>query len=177
MCFLFAFLGLFKPFLLILGGSLGSKRINLAVKQSLSALLGLFNIIHVVGKGNLDGQNHPDYYQTEFISDIHDYFALADFALSRGGANCLFELIALKIPTLCIPLGKAQSRGDQIDNAKYFEKLGYLHYLLEEDLTPTTLITALNRLVKNSATLKNNMLGAVNIDGTHAIANLINSYL
>lgn len=41
----------------------------------------------------------------------------------------------MKKPMILIPLGLDQSRGDQIQNAKYFKKQGYAELLKEEDLT------------------------------------------
>ena len=43
-----------KPVLLIIGGSLGSRAINEAVRKVLPELLKDFHIIHLCGKGNLD---------------------------------------------------------------------------------------------------------------------------
>ena len=37
-----------------------------------------------------------------------------------------FELMALAKPTIFIPLPKKESRGDQIQNAKYFYKKKYV---------------------------------------------------
>ena len=51
-------------------------------------------------------------------------YACADGAVSRCGSNAANELIALKIPTLFIPLQNKRSRGDQIKNAEYFESAG-----------------------------------------------------
>src|SRR5690606_12083115 len=43
-----------KPVLLIMGGSLGSRVINDAVRGCLEALLHKFQIVHLCGKGNID---------------------------------------------------------------------------------------------------------------------------
>ena len=60
-------------------------------------------------------------------------YAACDFVLCRGGANTLFEVAALGKPALVVPLPKGNSRGDQIDNARYFEGLGVTKTLLQED--------------------------------------------
>jgi UDP-N-acetylglucosamine--N-acetylmuramyl-(pentapeptide) pyrophosphoryl-undecaprenol N-acetylglucosamine transferase len=57
---------------------------------------------------------------------------MADVVISRAGANAICELLSLKKPNILIPLPLSQSRGDQILNAKSFEKQGF-SYLLEED--------------------------------------------
>ena len=61
--------------------------------------------------------------------------ALADIVVSRAGANAICELLALRKPSVLIPLSLAASRGDQILNAQSFDKRGYAKLLLEEDLT------------------------------------------
>ncbi len=122
-----------KPVLLITGGSLGAKRINQAVISNLDKLLKKFNILHVVGKGNLSNVKKDGYYQVEF-TDMKNAYNACDICVSRAGSNTLFELLALKIPTLVIPLPKSESRGDQLDNAEYFYKKGLCMRLFQEDI-------------------------------------------
>ena len=64
--------------------------------------------------------------------------------ISRAGANSICEILELKKPNVLIPLSAAASRGDQILNAMSFEKQGYSCLLEEEDMTPETLIEAVN---------------------------------
>lgn len=114
-----------KPVLLIIGGSLGSRAINEAVRKVLPELQK-FYIIHLCGKGNLDEslKNTAGYAQFEYVSaELTDMLALADLAVSRAGANSICELLALHKPNIfLIPLSAAASRGDQILNAKSFAK-------------------------------------------------------
>ena len=51
--------------------------------------------------------------------------AAAGMVVSRAGANSLYELFYLQKPHLLVPLTTAASRGDQIDNARTFEQLGF----------------------------------------------------
>ncbi len=83
------------PYLLITGGSLGAKAVNEVVFEALDELTKRFNIIHIVGKNNENGLIKPNYYQIGFTDRMADWLALCDYALSRGGANTLFELAAL----------------------------------------------------------------------------------
>jgi UDP-N-acetylglucosamine--N-acetylmuramyl-(pentapeptide) pyrophosphoryl-undecaprenol N-acetylglucosamine transferase len=57
-----------------------------------------------------------------------------------------FELLALKKPSLLIPLPRAQSRGDQILNAASFEKQGFAMVMAEENLTEEGFIKAIRAL-------------------------------
>ena len=138
-----------KPVLLIIGGSQGSVFINNAVRGSLDELLKDFRIIHLCGKGNLDEslKNREGYAQYEFISkELPDLFAAADIIISRAGANAIFELLALKKPNILIPLGLNASRGDQILNARSFEKQGFSKVLEEESVTAELLTDTVRKV-------------------------------
>lgn len=138
-----------KPVILVTGGSLGASAINSAVHGALDNLLQNFDILHICGKGNLSGIKKIGYVETEFTDKMENAFACADFCVSRAGANTLFEMASLKKPMLLIPLPKGVSRGDQILNAEYFESLGLATVLKQEDLTPLSLVTAVNSLYAN----------------------------
>ncbi|SDB01798.1 undecaprenyldiphospho-muramoylpentapeptide beta-N-acetylglucosaminyltransferase [Eubacterium oxidoreducens] len=140
------------PTILIIGGSLGSVKINEAVREILPELIKQFNIIHLCGKGNLEdslsGTN--GYAQFEYANqELRDLFALADIVISRAGANAICELLALHKPNLLIPLSAAASRGDQILNAASFEKQGFSLVLKEEDLSADTLLSHVKKLYDN----------------------------
>lgn len=143
-----------KPTLLIIGGSLGSAVVNEAVRSILPGLLKHFEIIHLCGKGKLDQTLTAmnGYVQYEYISEeLKDLFALADIVISRAGANSICEFLALRKPALLIPLSAAASRGDQILNARSFEKQGYASVLEEEALNGDSLLEALRLLWENRA--------------------------
>ncbi|HEY8443742.1 MAG TPA: UDP-N-acetylglucosamine--N-acetylmuramyl-(pentapeptide) pyrophosphoryl-undecaprenol N-acetylglucosamine transferase [Clostridia bacterium] len=129
-----------RKVLLVMGGSLGSKKINETLRQILDKLIPRYEIIHITGKGNIDEKyNFKGYHQIEFCGDIHDVYAASDLVVSRAGSTAINELLALKKPMLLIPLPKDQSRGDQIQNAEHFKRLGVAKVLSQEDLTPQTL--------------------------------------
>ncbi|AFY69892.1 UDP-N-acetylglucosamine--N-acetylmuramyl-(pentapeptide) pyrophosphoryl-undecaprenol N-acetylglucosamine transferase [Thalassoporum mexicanum PCC 7367] len=137
------------PVLLAIGGSSGSARINQAVRDRLPELTNQFQIVHSCGKGNLDPglANMPNYRQFEYLgTELADILAMADLVISRAGANSIFELLALRKPHLLIPLPRASSRGDQILNAKSFQKQGYSAVLFEQDLNQTSLQMAIEQL-------------------------------
>jgi UDP-N-acetylglucosamine--N-acetylmuramyl-(pentapeptide) pyrophosphoryl-undecaprenol N-acetylglucosamine transferase len=149
-----------KPVLLAMGGSLGSKRINDALRANLQTLLSDFQIVHICGKGNVDAKlaNEKGYKQFEYVhEDLPHLLAMADIVLSRAGANSIFEFLALRKPMLLIPLSKEASRGDQILNARSFEKSGYAEVLMEEDLTNESLQSAIYHLYQNKDRYQQNM--------------------
>lgn len=136
-----------KPVLLIIGGSLGSVAINNAIRNNLDALLEKYQIIHLCGRNNLDQRllEKKGYQQFEYVKkELKHYFACADVVVSRAGANAICELLALRKPNILIPLGLDASRGDQILNAKSFEKQGYSYVIQEKDVTGDTLLNAVN---------------------------------
>ena len=159
--------------LLVFGGSLGAAAVNEAVYKAVKNLTEHFDVVHIVGKKNVKTVDCPRYFQIPFTDKIADFFAWADLCVSRGGANALFELAALRKPTLVIPLPKGNSRGDQIDNAKYFEKAGCMRVLLQENLTPDSLLREILELDREKFTLTENMRSLSGVDGTAEIARLI----
>jgi UDP-N-acetylglucosamine--N-acetylmuramyl-(pentapeptide) pyrophosphoryl-undecaprenol N-acetylglucosamine transferase len=60
-------------------------------------------------------------------------YACADLALSRSGAGTVFEILALKKPSILVPL-EGQTRGDQVENAKYFQEKKVCRVLRQADL-------------------------------------------
>ncbi|MDR2898780.1 MAG: undecaprenyldiphospho-muramoylpentapeptide beta-N-acetylglucosaminyltransferase [Clostridiales bacterium] len=127
-----------KPVLLVMGGSLGSVKINTLLRESLNDLLKSYNIVHLCGKNNIDPEltRKEGYAQFEYINEEFPHiFAMANIVISRAGANSIYELLALKKPNILIPLTRAQSRGDQILNAESFLKQGFSKVLYEENIT------------------------------------------
>lgn len=148
-----------KPIILIMGGSSGSQKINDIVRKNLSVLLKQYQIIHICGRDNVEKTyDQRGYVQFEYVTDeLKHLFAITDLVISRAGANAIYEFLALKIPMLLIPLSLAASRGDQIDNAKSFQKSGYAHVLSEEDLTDDSFIEAIRTLDQARDDIRTNM--------------------
>ncbi|PAG22967.1 UDP-N-acetylglucosamine--N-acetylmuramyl-(pentapeptide) pyrophosphoryl-undecaprenol N-acetylglucosamine transferase, partial [Staphylococcus aureus] len=115
-----------KKVLLVMGGSLGSKKLNSIIRENLDALLQQYQVIHLTGKGLKDAQvKKSGYIQYEFVKeDLTDLLAITDTVISRAGSNAIYEFLTLRIPMLLVPLGLDQSRGDQIDNANHFADKG-----------------------------------------------------
>lgn len=146
-----------NPTILIVGGSLGSKTINETVFKSLNKLKD-FNIIHLVGKGNINTlATNNNYVQIEFTNNIEDLYALSDIIISRAGSNVINEILALNKPNILIPLSKKASRGDQILNANYFKQKGYSKVIFEEDLSVYSLTKAINDVLNNKQKYIDNM--------------------
>lgn len=165
-----------KPVILVIGGSLGSVIVNNAVRQGLPKLLEDFQIIHLCGKGKTDEslKDTKGYCQFEYVKDeLRDIFALSDIVISRAGANAICELLALRKPNLLIPLSANASRGDQILNARSFERQGFSMVLEEENLTEDSLVRAVHDLYDNRGTFIDSMRDSKQQDSINTILSLI----
>ncbi|TCP31520.1 UDP-N-acetylglucosamine-N-acetylmuramylpentapeptide N-acetylglucosamine transferase [Scopulibacillus darangshiensis] len=149
-----------KPVITVMGGSLGAKKINNVVRGSLKSLLENYQIVHLCGKGNLDAEcDHvPGYRQFEYAGEeLPDILAATNMLISRAGSNAIFEFLALQKPMILIPLSASASRGDQILNAKSFEKKGYCKVITEEDLDGGVLERTVTDVYKNRFDFIDNM--------------------
>ena len=165
-----------KPVILIMGGSIGSRFINNAVWSSLDTLLEKFQIVHLVGKGNINNDlvGRAGYQQYEFISEqLNDIFAMTDLMISRAGANSISEILALKIPNILIPLSAAASRGDQILNAESYKKQGFSTVLQEEELTGELLVSSVEDVYSRREEIKEKMASSKLLDANSTILDLI----
>ena len=155
---------------------MGAAAVNEAVRRILPALLKEFQVVHLCGAGKLDHSlgHLAGYVQYEYIkSELKDLFALADIVISRAGANAICELLALKKPSLLIPLSAAASRGDQILNARSFEKQGFSMVLEEEEITDEVLLHAVHSLYENRTSFSSAMNSSKQTDSIETILSLI----
>lgn len=168
-----------KPVIMLMGGSLGSKVLNDSLRGVLDKLLKSYNVIHICGKGHIEESlnNKEGYRQFEYISkELPDLMALADMFISRSGANSIFEFLALKKPNILVPLSINASRGDQILNAKSFEKSGYSVVIQEEDLNADILLTKIEALYRDKEKYIESMENSKVKNGVEQIVSLIKKY-
>lgn len=166
-----------KEILLVIGGSLGAKSINDEVRKNIKEILKEFNVIHICGKGNMDKSmmDLNGYNQYEYVkNELPHLLQVADYVISRAGANVIFELLALKKPTLLIPLSKKISRGDQILNANSFKREGYSIVLDEDEMIEkNNLMEKVEELISRKEELIINMQNSDAKNGVEAILNEI----
>lgn len=166
-----------KPTILVFGGSLGARYINIVLRDSLDKL-NTFDIIHIVGKNNIDSEynRYKNYHQFEFVDNIQDYYQKSEFVICRAGSNSINELLYINKPMILIPLPKGNSRGDQVENANYFQQMGYAKVLYQENLTTDTLLDAINDMHKYTQKYINNMKSAPKPNAVSEICNIIQKY-
>jgi UDP-N-acetylglucosamine--N-acetylmuramyl-(pentapeptide) pyrophosphoryl-undecaprenol N-acetylglucosamine transferase len=136
-----------KPVLLVVGGSSGAKQINDLVADSWSSLSEKYHLIHQRGGESpaLEADSRHYFSREFFSSELPHLLALSDLVITRGGANFLWELGAVGLPMVIIPL-EAGSRGDQVENAEYFSKHFPVRVLKGKEVLPEKLIQALEEL-------------------------------
>ncbi len=165
-----------KPTLLIVGGSLGSQKINDMIFPIIKDLLLNFNIIHITGKGNLKIKSYDNYNAIEQTDDMVNLYNLSNFVLGRSGAGVTAECFYKKLPMILIPLENKATRGDQLLNAKYYENLGVATILHETDLTPTNLLKTIKSFYKQINNLKGKYKNLNATNGRQKIIDLIKKY-
>ncbi|MDO4519051.1 MAG: undecaprenyldiphospho-muramoylpentapeptide beta-N-acetylglucosaminyltransferase [Eubacteriales bacterium] len=165
-----------KPVLMVMGGSLGAVAVNENIRKILPELLKDFQIIHLCGKGKTDESlnNTPGYVQYEYIQkELPDLFALADIVISRAGANAICEIRELAKPNLLIPLSANASRGDQIMNARSFERQGFSYVMEEEEISEVSLLNAIRELYQNRQSYIDAMTAGGRADSIAQIVSII----
>ena len=143
-----------KPILLVMGGSLGAAQINELVWKNLSWLCERFIVVHQTGQKNaallpsdLTEEEKAAYHPYAFIyKEMPSVIACTDIVLSRAGANSIWECASLKKPMVLVPLEGAGTRGDQVDNAEYFERRGAAIVLTKSAMTETSVQSALSSM-------------------------------
>ncbi|MDR2456793.1 MAG: undecaprenyldiphospho-muramoylpentapeptide beta-N-acetylglucosaminyltransferase [Deltaproteobacteria bacterium] len=132
-----------KPLtLVILGGSQGSKAINLgameAARRAKDRGISL-KVIHQTGE-MMEDEVRRAYAQMgveaevkSFFSDMASVYLRGHLAICRAGALTVFELAACKLPAILVPLPTAAD-DHQTKNALALEELGLAKVVRQEDM-------------------------------------------
>ena len=166
------------PILLVVGGSLGAARINQQIRNVLIRLLVRFQVVHVVGAGNVDRSLSAleGYVQREFLyEEFGDVLAAADLVVARAGANTIYELLITRKPHVLIPLSSAASRGDQLDNARMFADQGYSRVLDEAALADDVFLDLVDEVYADRTIIRRKLKTFEAIDSVQVIAELIDA--
>ena len=129
---------------LVFGGSLGAAGINQRLSDSLKHLVDIKNriqFIHVCGKDDLQmltssyNSNGMKAKVLNFIHNMHEAYAAADYVVSRAGASTVTELKMLGINALLVPYPHATAN-HQYFNALTLQKTGQAVVVEEKLLKP-----------------------------------------
>ena len=151
-----------RPFtLLVVGGSQGSQGLNMIVTDAIASLSdeerSKIAVIHITGERDktwvaeryeqlvLSNEVHP------FYSGMDELFQKADLAITRAGANTLFELAAFGVPAFVIPYPHAG--GHQKYNAQSFAEKGGLIFHDEAPGAKDWLVKQLRETIEDPGSL------------------------
>lgn len=163
------------PSLLVLGGSQGADAINTTILRALPTLLEKFQIIHQVGKNNLDSyteilnvdlKDNPNLSRYRLVPylnplELRTAAGLADIIISRAGSGSIFEIACWEKPAILVPIPKRVSR-DQRANAYAYARAGAAEVIEQENFTPNVLISELTRIVADEELMAHMREGAKN---------------
>ena len=143
-----------KRTLLILGGSLGARRVNQLIEKELDFILA--SDIQVFWQcGKLYFEEYKKYNDKEnvqvvaFIDRMDLIYAAADFVISRAGASSVSELCLVGKPTIFIPSPNV-AEDHQTKNAKAIvDKKGAI--LLKESELDDKFETTFSELISNES--------------------------
>lgn len=145
--------------MLVMGGSQGSRAVNLAVIGALKdmdkSLRSKMQIIHIAGeedykrlRGEYQNISNLSYKVYPFSSDMGTLYSAADIAVSRAGASAIFELCAHRIPAILIPYPFAE--GHQLENAKFLSDRNAAVIIEEKNLCRDSLKYAILRFLEDA---------------------------
>ncbi|MGA8355473.1 MAG: undecaprenyldiphospho-muramoylpentapeptide beta-N-acetylglucosaminyltransferase [Solirubrobacteraceae bacterium] len=129
---------------LVFGGSLGARSVNLAAIEGLPPLLertlqGALRVLHICGRRDypdLAGTELPGGYELIEYLDVEDFgdaLAAADLAIARSGGS-VFELAAHGLPAILVPYPAAA--GDhQSANARWMSQAGAAVWIPDAELS------------------------------------------
>ena len=149
-----------RPRLLVLGGSLGARALNLAVPQALASMPGEQRpeVLHQCGNRGIDEARNAyadagvEACIVPFIEDMAGTYAWADLAVCRAGALTLAELTACGLGAVLVPFPHAVD-DHQTRNAEALVAAGAAELIQERDLNTKDLAQRLSSLLGNRAAL------------------------
>jgi UDP-N-acetylglucosamine--N-acetylmuramyl-(pentapeptide) pyrophosphoryl-undecaprenol N-acetylglucosamine transferase len=158
--------------LLVLGGSQGAREVNELIRASLPKLTEIFFVVHQTGPlTDWDLKPSRRYRPYPFIRDeLPHVIATADIVLGRSGAGTIWEIAALGRPMVLIPLSGSGTRGDQVENARYFERAGAALTLLGKGVSPENLLQTLAAIAGDESKRKTMAAASARIGGADGAA-------
>ena len=154
-----------RPLILSMGGSLGARAINEAVKY---LILHRFEkkdcyYLHATGKAgasmiddigkDVDLNTNPQIMLREYINDMDRCLAAADLVVCRAGASSLSEIQALGKPSILVPYPYA-AENHQYYNAKTMSDRDAAILIEEKDFTGERLLSEVEKLLSKPERLK-----------------------
>jgi UDP-N-acetylglucosamine--N-acetylmuramyl-(pentapeptide) pyrophosphoryl-undecaprenol N-acetylglucosamine transferase len=164
-----------------LGGSLGARRLNGLIRESLGELVKGYTVIHQTGPEDGRKAEAAEHYKPYpfFREELPHIIAAAELVVCRSGAGTIWECASLGKPMILVPLSGSGTRGDQVENARYLEKAGAA-VVLEEGGGPGALIGLVKALAADGQrrlSLGEAAARLASADGAALIARAIRDFL
>ncbi|KAL1566439.1 undecaprenyldiphospho-muramoylpentapeptide beta-N-undecaprenyldiphospho-muramoylpentapeptide beta-N-acetylglucosaminyltransferase [Salvia divinorum] len=140
----------------VLGGSLGSYAINIALLNVYCQMLSENDGLFVIWQTGTDAfpemeslvRTHPRLLLSPFLHDVDLAYAAADLVVSRAGAMTCYEILATGKPSILIPSPHA-AEGHQLKNAKLMAGVAGSRVITEDELDSATLRNAIQGIIGN----------------------------
>ena len=167
---------------LVMGGSLGSRRINACFLEAAPALAaeGL-QVIHICGAQDFAFVNES-YKKMNlpvklfaFLQEMQYAYSAADLVISRSGAGTIAELIYFGIPALLIPYPYDYQH--QLRNAEVLAEKNAALIFKDEELKAADLKETLEGLMREPGKLKGMLSGYCGLSAPDAARLLVNAVL
>lgn len=162
-----------KKTVLVVGGSLGARSINEAVRTGLDELSAAgLQLIWQTGKTDAAkwqqaAASKPGVWVSDFITQMQQAYAAADLVVSRAGAMAIAELCLVKKPVLFVPYPFA-AEDHQTVNAQHLVQKGAALMVKDseakEKLVPALLSLAADEQKQNDLKINIQELGVTNAD-------------
>jgi len=157
-----------KPVIFVIGGSLGSTRINNFIIDNLRLILSYTQIIHQVGNNNFEEvkKSIKEIFRDEVSAQKSGYvffpyltenlkvaYSAADIVVSRAGAGALFEAASFSKPMILIPLPEAANDHQRANAYEFVNKKAAI-VIEEENLLPSIFTDQIKKLLSNPSLLQ-----------------------
>lgn len=145
-----------KPTLLIIGGSQGAHRVNVAIAESLDKIMSEdLQLIWQTGKYSIEMAKEAagktkfskQIKVVDFITKMDMAYASANLVISRAGAIAIAEIIAVKKPSIIIPLPSA-AEDHQTKNALTLVK-GHAALMIKENEMDEKLAPTISNMMQS----------------------------
>ncbi len=151
--------GHYKKTLLVFGGSLGARTLNLAMKEATDLLAQREDLLVIwqtgkTGAGFLESETAklPNVRAMQFIDKMEFAYALADLVVCRAGALTISELALVGKPAVLVPSPNV-AEDHQTANAAYLESKQAAEMVRDEEAAGS-LITKVLKLLGDEQKLK-----------------------
>ena len=144
------------PCVLVFGGSLGARSLNMAAVDALASSDAY--VVHITGRRDFEAVRdrvadaRPSYRVLEYLDSLAEPLAACDLVVARAGGS-IFEIAAAGRPAILVPY-PAATADHQTGNARWMADGGAAVVLRDADLDGATLRTEVDALLSDPQRLQ-----------------------